>query len=233
MNYQDINAKTIDGWIEGGWEWGKPISHEVFEKAKIPTHIYIKQKKYGGLRVDSIILVEQIRAIDKTRLEEYIGALSEEEINELDNALILAQGININKIKGDFKSIEIADYLYLTEKIYSPKVALAYFLVNAEKNNTKNIKKLIRGLIIELLDNCNDIGILRKVDLKYIERIDNYWNITFEEIISYGFILYYTLNFEEKELTEKTITDMFIYIMKIYSPENAVKFFKKKIKITK
>ncbi len=34
MNYQDINAKTIDGWIEGGWEWGKPISHEVFEKAK-------------------------------------------------------------------------------------------------------------------------------------------------------------------------------------------------------
>ena len=34
MNYQDINAKTIDGWIEGGWEWGRPISHEVFEKAK-------------------------------------------------------------------------------------------------------------------------------------------------------------------------------------------------------
>ena len=34
MNYQDINAKTIDGWVESGWEWGKPISHEVFEKAK-------------------------------------------------------------------------------------------------------------------------------------------------------------------------------------------------------
>ena len=34
MDYQDINAKTIDRWIEEGWEWGKPISHEVFEKAK-------------------------------------------------------------------------------------------------------------------------------------------------------------------------------------------------------
>ncbi len=34
MTYQDINAKTIDRWIEEGWEWGKPISHEAFLKAK-------------------------------------------------------------------------------------------------------------------------------------------------------------------------------------------------------
>ena len=33
MGYQDINAKTIDRWIEEGWEWGIPISHEVYEKA--------------------------------------------------------------------------------------------------------------------------------------------------------------------------------------------------------
>ncbi len=33
MNYQEINAKTIDQWIEDGWEWGKPISHAVYEKA--------------------------------------------------------------------------------------------------------------------------------------------------------------------------------------------------------
>ena len=34
MKYQDINAQTIDRWILDGWEWGKPISHEVFEKAQ-------------------------------------------------------------------------------------------------------------------------------------------------------------------------------------------------------
>lgn len=34
MDYQDINANTIDGWIEDGWEWGTPISHEDFLKAK-------------------------------------------------------------------------------------------------------------------------------------------------------------------------------------------------------
>lgn len=34
MNYQDINAATIDRWIEEGWEWGVPISHEEYEGAK-------------------------------------------------------------------------------------------------------------------------------------------------------------------------------------------------------
>ena len=33
MNYQDINAATIDRWIEQGWEWGKPIDHETYLRA--------------------------------------------------------------------------------------------------------------------------------------------------------------------------------------------------------
>ena len=32
-NYQDINSRTIDKWIEEGWEWGVPIAHEIYEKA--------------------------------------------------------------------------------------------------------------------------------------------------------------------------------------------------------
>lgn len=31
--YQDINEKTINKWIEEGWEWGKPISHELYQDA--------------------------------------------------------------------------------------------------------------------------------------------------------------------------------------------------------
>lgn len=34
MNYREYNAKTIDRWIDEGWEWGKPISHETFVNAK-------------------------------------------------------------------------------------------------------------------------------------------------------------------------------------------------------
>ena len=32
--YQDINAETIDRWIAEGWEWGRPIGHETFERAR-------------------------------------------------------------------------------------------------------------------------------------------------------------------------------------------------------
>lgn len=34
MNYQDINSKTIDRWIEEGWEWGIPIDSETYKNAK-------------------------------------------------------------------------------------------------------------------------------------------------------------------------------------------------------
>lgn len=34
MEYQEINAKTIDRWIEEGWEWGKSVSREACENAR-------------------------------------------------------------------------------------------------------------------------------------------------------------------------------------------------------
>lgn len=34
MGYQEENARTIDHWVEEGWEWGRPITHEEFLKAK-------------------------------------------------------------------------------------------------------------------------------------------------------------------------------------------------------
>lgn len=34
MNYQQINAQTIDRWVADGWEWGKPVTHEIFEAAQ-------------------------------------------------------------------------------------------------------------------------------------------------------------------------------------------------------
>lgn len=32
--YQDINKETIDRWVEEGWEWGKPTSHNEYINAK-------------------------------------------------------------------------------------------------------------------------------------------------------------------------------------------------------
>ena len=33
MGYQEINAEVIDGWCREGWEWGQPISHQVYQDA--------------------------------------------------------------------------------------------------------------------------------------------------------------------------------------------------------
>lgn len=33
MNYREINSSAIDGWVDDGWEWGIPISHETYVKA--------------------------------------------------------------------------------------------------------------------------------------------------------------------------------------------------------
>ena len=33
MNYREINSSVIDGWVDDGWEWGMPISHETYVKA--------------------------------------------------------------------------------------------------------------------------------------------------------------------------------------------------------
>lgn len=33
-SYQEINSATIDRWVGGGWEWGKPIDHETYLRAK-------------------------------------------------------------------------------------------------------------------------------------------------------------------------------------------------------
>ena len=34
MRYQDVNAATVDRWVEEGWEWATPVSHEEFARAK-------------------------------------------------------------------------------------------------------------------------------------------------------------------------------------------------------
>jgi len=39
--YTEINSEVIDKWVEEGWEWGQPVSHEVFEKARNNNDWYV------------------------------------------------------------------------------------------------------------------------------------------------------------------------------------------------
>ena len=61
-------------------------------KAKLPTHIEIRAKDFG-LPKDSVILLEQVRTIDKKRLREKIGRLDEEQMENVKNALEISFGM--------------------------------------------------------------------------------------------------------------------------------------------
>ena len=60
-------------------------------KAKLPTHVNLSSEK---LSKDSIVLLEQIRTIDKCRLVEYIGKATPEEMEFIEKALLVSVGIN-------------------------------------------------------------------------------------------------------------------------------------------
>ncbi len=61
-------------------------------KAKMPTHIEISAKKYG-ISKDSVILLEQIRTVDKKRLREKIGFLDSNAMLFVDSALYVSFGL--------------------------------------------------------------------------------------------------------------------------------------------
>lgn len=62
------------------------------QKAKLPTHVEIDAKKYGFER-DSVILLEQLRTIDKSRLTDRITQLDAKLMQEVDIALNISLGL--------------------------------------------------------------------------------------------------------------------------------------------
>ncbi|MDI9459660.1 type II toxin-antitoxin system PemK/MazF family toxin [Candidatus Darwinibacter acetoxidans] len=62
------------------------------KKAKLPTHVELDSSNFA-LERDSVILLEQIRTIDKRRLKEKIAHLDEETMAQIDQALKISLGL--------------------------------------------------------------------------------------------------------------------------------------------
>ena len=61
-------------------------------KAKLPTHVEISSEEYG-LNKDSVVLLEQIRTLDKKRLKEKIGHMTYSDMKKVDTALLISVGL--------------------------------------------------------------------------------------------------------------------------------------------
>ena len=63
-------------------------------KNKLPTHIELAVEN-SGLKADSVVLAEQIRTIDKSRLKEKIGHINDDTVmNKINNALGVSFGVD-------------------------------------------------------------------------------------------------------------------------------------------
>ncbi len=67
------------------------ITSKADAKAKQPTHYFINAE--NGLKLPSIVLLEQLRTISKQRLEDYIGRLDEKHIQGVNRALAVSVGL--------------------------------------------------------------------------------------------------------------------------------------------
>lgn len=62
-------------------------------KAKLPTHVEIDSNKYEIVK-DSVVLLEQLRTIDKRRLKDKVCHLDNEILNRVDRALLISLELN-------------------------------------------------------------------------------------------------------------------------------------------
>ena len=63
-------------------------------KAKLPTHIDLPVDHSCGLSRDSVVLLEQIRTLDKRRLREHMGKVDEKAMKKVDNAIAVSFGLH-------------------------------------------------------------------------------------------------------------------------------------------
>ncbi len=68
------------------------ITSDIRHKPNLPTHVFIKARE--GLNHNSIVLLEQIRTIDKKRLIRKLGVLKHFEMKTIDFHLMVSIGIN-------------------------------------------------------------------------------------------------------------------------------------------
>lgn len=66
------------------------------DKAQLPTHIHVHSGE-NGLSRDSVVLLEQIRTLDKKRLREHMGRLDERAMSQVDRALEISFGLPVDR----------------------------------------------------------------------------------------------------------------------------------------
>ena len=118
-----------------------PITTQL-KKLNMPTHILLDKK--CGLRIESMVLLEQIYTIPKIELNDYIGKASYKEIKEINKAL------NISLATEEKNKVVDLDYIEETKYLISIRIK------NYEKEHKKDDLIIIKSLEYSLHAYCED-----------------------------------------------------------------------------
>ncbi len=67
-------------------------------KARLPTHIDLPVAESCGLTKDSVVLLEQVRTLDKRRLREHMGHVDERVMEKIDTAIAVSFGLQHDQL---------------------------------------------------------------------------------------------------------------------------------------
>lgn len=76
-----------------------PITSRVHAKSKLPIHSYIGM--IGRMKYPSVVMLKQLRTLDKRHIGYYIGKLSEEKMRDVTKALCVSLAIRQNDVYGE------------------------------------------------------------------------------------------------------------------------------------
>ncbi len=70
-----------------------PITSRYYKKTDMPTHYHVKQAE--GLDVPSVVLLEQIKTIDKRRVRRFLGKMSRRQMEEIGEVIETSLGLYV------------------------------------------------------------------------------------------------------------------------------------------
>ena len=72
-----------------------PLTSKIGGRKNQPTHYFLEE--CGGIKTPSIILLEQIKTIDKKRIASYTGRVSRKQMREIDDAIHISLGLYVTE----------------------------------------------------------------------------------------------------------------------------------------
>ena len=140
MEYTELNAKTIDKWIESGWEWGVPISHE--------EYINVQNGKWS-------LFLTPAKLVPKEWFLPYLNN------NTLDNVKILGLASGggrqipmLAAIGADCTVLDYSDKQLESERLVSKREGYTVNIVKADMTNRLPFEDNSFDIIFHPVANC-------------------------------------------------------------------------------